>query len=311
MKIKLNLLYTFIVLSALGFLYRRFIDKHNYAIIKKDKKYLKEFLDNHYDGEYNMQKPVAWIYLPFERNSQKWTSFYSRSNTNINNTVLQAVIKHNTEKLREHFNVLLIDDSSFKYLLDTVVDGENLKTLGNPLKSKIIDLYFLQLIENYGGIRIPNHFIVKQPNTLFNMMNETTKNDIVCFKKPHANVFIYDTEFVGSLFHHNEIIQKLIYFQQMLINGDSTHESNFKATSVPHLVEENIVKYDLSASGVMDTNGRILEVEDLMSESKRITMPSNSFMYYIPLDQLSKRNHYNWITYIASLKGNAIYELFN
>lgn len=310
MKLKLNLLYTFIVLSALGFLYRRFMDKHSYENAKKDMKYLKEFLDNHYDGEYNVQKPIAWMYLPFEKNSRKWSSFYSRNNTNINNTVLQEVIKHNTENLKKHFNVLLIDDTSFKYLLDTIQPTDNLKTLANPLKAKLIDLYFLQLIENYGGIRIPNHFLVKQPKTLFDLMNQTTKDTIVCFKKPHTNVFIYDIEFVGSLFHHNTTIQKLAEYQQRLVYGDATNESNFKATSLPHLVEQNIVNYDLNASGVMDANGKILEVEDLMSESKRIVMPSNSFMYYIPVEQLSKRNHYNWITYVASLKGNAIYDLF-
>lgn len=295
---KLNLFYTFIILSALGFLYRRFMDKFDYLSMKKDNKYLKEFLETHYGGEFNSKKPIAWIYLPFETNAMNWDSFYSRNNKNINNTLLREIINKNTKELKSHFNVLIIDDNSFKYLLDETVT--DLETIGNPLKTKIIDLYILKLIRKYGGLRVPNYFAVQNSQELFDLLTNTNKENILCFKKPMNNTLIYDIEFVGSLFNNNKVIEKLEHLQSMLISGDATDESNFKTTSIIELVSNNVIEYDIKHSGVYDINENLLAVEDFMSETKLIKYPHSTFMVFIPIEQLSKRTHYNWITYLDS-----------
>jgi hypothetical protein len=293
---KLNLFYTFIILSALGFLYRRFMDKYDYMSMKKDNKYLKEFLETHYGGEFNSKKPIAWIYLPFETNAMNWESFYSRNNKNINNTLLREIINKNTRELKSHFNVLIIDDNSFKYLLDDT--ATDLETIGDPLKTKIIDLYILKLIRKYGGLRVPNYFAVQNSQELFNLLNRTTKDTILCFKKPFNNTLIYDIKFTGTLFNNNETIKKLEHLQSLLISNDATDESNFKTTSIVEMVSNNIINYDMNNSGVYDINGNILVVEDFMSETKKIEFPSSSFIIYIPIEQISKRTHYNWVTYL-------------
>jgi len=302
----LNLFYTFITLTSLGFLYRRFMDKHDYMSMKKDIKYLKQFLDNNYDGDYNIKKPIAWIYLPFTKNSMVWESFYSRSTTNINNTILNEIINKNTNVLKDKFNVLLIDDDSFKYLLDTNIP--DLKTIGDPLRTKIIDLCFLKLIHNYGGVRIPNHFAIQNAEHLYDIINKTTQTDILCFKKPFNRTLIYDIQFLGTLFNNNTTIKQLIDYQNSLISGDNVDESNFLATSIPHLVEKNIIEYDIKKSGVINTENEFIRVEDFMSETQPIKLYNNTFMIYIPIEELSKRTKYNWITYASSSYPNQIYK---
>lgn len=300
---ELNLFYTFLVLTVLGFLYRRFMDKYDYMAIKKDSKYLKEFLESNYGGEFNSKKPIAWIYLPFETNAMNWDSFYSRNNTDINNTLLKEVINKNTKTLKSHFNVLLIDDASFKYLLDDVAD---LSVIGSPLKEKLVDLYFIRLIKNYGGLRVPNHFAIQNVMPLYDLLHLTNKDTMVCFKKVFNHTLVYDTQFVGSLFNNNKAIERLEHLQSALVSNDTVDESNFKDTSVAHLVEDAIVHYDIDQSGVYDVNKTILHVEDFMSETKPIKMTHGTFMVYLPIDNLSKRTHYNWITYVASSYPNQI-----
>jgi hypothetical protein len=301
---ELNLFYTFLLLSVLGFFYRRFTDKFDYLTMKKDNAFLKTYLETHYGGEFNTKKPIAWIYLPFETNSMKWDSFYSRNNTDINNTLVRELINKNTKTLRTHFNVLLIDDSSFKYLLDDTV--ADLKTIGSPLKDKLVDLYFIKLIKNYGGVRIPNHFAIQNPIKLYDMLHLTDKEHIVCFKKPFNHTLVYDTQFIGSLFNNNKTIERLEHLQTVLISNDSVDESNFKDTSIPHLVSDNIIQYDVSLSGIYDSDENILHVEDFMSETKPIKMKDNTFMVFLPIENLSKRTHYNWITYVSSSHSNQI-----
>lgn len=301
---ELNLFYTFIVLTAIGFLYRRFMDKFDYITMKKDGKYLKEFLQSNYGGNFSSNKPIAWIYLPFEKNAMNWESFYSRTSKDINNTLLREVINKNIKTMKDNFNVLLIDDFSFKYLLDgTIVD---LETVGDPLKKKLVDLYILKLIKNYGGISIPNYFAVQNPVKLFNLLHQTTRDNIVCIKKPFNNTLVYDISFVGSLFNNNTTIEKLEHLQASLTSGDVVDESNFKSTSIAHLVEDKIIHYDIDESGVYDIENKLLYVEDFMSQSKPIIMKPNIFMVYIPVENLSKRTHYNWITYVSSTHPNQI-----
>ena len=280
------------------------MDKHDYMSMKKDIKYLKGFLNNHYDGEYNINKPIAWIYLPFETNSMVWDSFYSRNTKHLNNTLLREIVNKNTSILKDKFNVLLIDDDSFKHILDDKLP--DLKAIGAPLKDKLVDLYVLQLIETYGGIRIPNHFAIQDDTQLYNMLYKTTEDTVVCFRKPHSDTLIYDIQFIGSLFNNNKTIKKLIQYQQLLIGDDTGDASNFVSTSLPSLVSNNILDYDITESGVKDINNHILTVEDFMSETKNIEFPPNTFMIYLPLQHLSKRTHYNWITYIASSYPNQI-----
>lgn len=294
---ELNLFYTFIVLSAVGFLYRRFMDKFDYMTMKKDNKYLKEFLETHYGGEFNSKKPIAWIYLPFERNAMNWPSFHSRNTNDINNTLMREILNKNTSELKDYFNVLIIDNNSFGYLLDNVAD---LDIIGNPVKDKLVDLYILKLIQNYGGMRVPNHFAIQDPQKVFDLLNQTTRDSILCFKRPFNDSLIYDIQFVGSLFNNNQTIGSLVNLQASLISNDATDESNFKTTSIPHLVCEKIINYDVDASGVSNVDGDIVTIEDFMSMTKPVRMRTGTFMVYLPIEQLSKRTHYNWITYVES-----------
>lgn len=301
---ELNLFYTFLILSAVGFLYRRFMDKFDYLAMKKDNAFLKRFLDTHYGGEFNSKKPIAWIYLPFEINSMKWESFYSRNSNNINNTLTIELINKNTNTLKNHFNVLLVDDSTFKYLLDDTVT--DLQAIGSPLRDKLIDLYFIKLIKNYGGIRIPNHFVIQNPYKLYELLHLTNKEQILCFKKPFNHTLVYDIQFIGCLFNNNKTISELEHLQTTLIGNDYVDESNFKDTSTPHLVSDNIVQYDISLSGIYDNDENILDVEDFISETKPIKMKEGTFMVFLPIENISKRTHYNWITYASSSYPNQI-----
>lgn len=256
---------------------------------------MKEFLETHTVVNSILKNQSSGC----ERNAIKWTSFHSRNTNDSNNTLMRELLNKNTSELKEYFNVLLLDNDSFGYLLDNVAD---LDIIGNPVKDKLVDLYILKLIQTYGGIRVPNHFAIQDPLKLFDLLNKTSRDEIeiLCFKRPFNDSLIYDVQFVGSLFNNNTTIERLANLQASLVSNDSTDESNFKTTSIPQLVCEKIINYDIDASGISNIDGNIITIDDFMSMTKPIKMQSNTFMVYLPIEELSKRTHYNWVTYVDS-----------
>ena len=93
----INYVYMFILLIVSGFLYRRFVDKYNQHDEYRQYNLIKKYLLND-SALAKSKKPILWIHVPYELNSRSWDSFYSRTNSKLNQPyqyiTIQSIVNH-------------------------------------------------------------------------------------------------------------------------------------------------------------------------------------------------------------------------
>ena len=62
-------------------------------------------------------KPLLWIHVDYKQNARNWLSFYSRNTTNLNQAYQYLTIKSIIDKCSDHFNVCIIDDTTFHKII--------------------------------------------------------------------------------------------------------------------------------------------------------------------------------------------------
>ena len=65
----------------------------------------------------NSQKPILWIHNSYKINARNWDSFKSRNTKDLNQPYLYLCIKSIIKHCGKSFNVVLIDDNSFRKLI--------------------------------------------------------------------------------------------------------------------------------------------------------------------------------------------------
>ena len=72
-----------VILMAVGFVYRRYVDKYETDDELQQYNLIKRYLLN--DSSITRhKKPIIWIHIPYEYNSRNWASFGSRSSMDLN-----------------------------------------------------------------------------------------------------------------------------------------------------------------------------------------------------------------------------------
>ena len=117
----LNVLMSIIILYFANLLYNQYKihekwndDVEHYNIVKQ---FLIDDNTNAIHKYHKNKKPVMWIHLDYKVNARRMAEFYSRNSTKLNQPYLYLTLKSIISKCGEHFNIALIDDTSFKYLL--------------------------------------------------------------------------------------------------------------------------------------------------------------------------------------------------
>ena len=101
----LNKVGLFLLVTILGFMYRRYMDKLERDQEVKDLYIInKELLGK-------SKKPILWIYVPREKNARNWSSFYSRTNDSINIPYMYLTIKSIIAHCGKSFRICIIDDN--------------------------------------------------------------------------------------------------------------------------------------------------------------------------------------------------------
>ena len=104
-----------LILMGVGTIYKRYMDKYDMDNETNEYKLRRKYLLNN-SSITKEKKPIIWIHIPYEYNSRKWESFYSRGSMDLNQPyqtlTIRSIIDHNPD-----FHVCLIDDSTFKNLL--------------------------------------------------------------------------------------------------------------------------------------------------------------------------------------------------
>ena len=138
-----NLVISILVLLAAGYIYNQFKinqDKDdNLEEINIIKKYLLNENSDINNNKIN-NKPILWIHIDYNINSRKWESFGSRNNTNLNQDYLYLTIRSIIKHCSNYFNIILINDDSFKFLLENW--NIDLNSISNPQKTYFINRTF-------------------------------------------------------------------------------------------------------------------------------------------------------------------------
>ena len=282
---------------VLGFLYRRFMDKYDNEELQNYEKIKKYLLND--SSIAKSKKPVLWIHIPYEINSRSWSSFYSRTNDNLNLPFVNLCIQSIIDKCGKSFKICLIDDKSFNNL----IPGWNvdLNRVGSPIKEKIRYLAALKLLYNYGGLFIPKSFLCFK--NLIDLHNKLLVDyDSYVFEninKIHTNNslnFFPDPKFIASI-KESETIEALIRDVELLISNDQTDESYFLGElnkyCFKYINNNNMKLVDGKNIGVKDKNNNLILLDTLFSKNYN-NFCNLMFGIYIDDEELLKRTHYNW-----------------
>lgn len=307
--------FIFIILILL-YLYQRYQSKLDREHSLDDYTFIQKYLlsDNIEAKLKKYSKPILWIYINYEYNSRKWSSFGSRSSTDLNQPYLYLTVKSIIQKCDNSFHICLIDDNSFMKLLPKWKIDMNI--ISDPIKSYMIDLGITKLIHKYGGMRIPPSFICMK--NLASLYDEGTKNDNPFFCEivnrnvsSTYNDFCPSLDFMGAN-KDNPIIRDLINFMEKEISQDYTDEIKFLGSFDKwcqyYKNQRKINIIDGSFIGTKTRNNKQILIDDLLTNNY-IEISKNIYGIYIPERELMKRLNYNWFLRMSPeqvLKGNMI-----
>ena len=223
-----NYIILFVILISLGILYQKFLEKKSKTASFDEYDEIKKYLLNDKTLDKN-KKPLLWIHIPYEVNARDWLSFGSRNSTELNQPYLYLTVKSIIKNCDESFNIILIDDNTFKKL----IPNWNIKIniLADPMKCYIRQLCIAKLIYRYGGMNVPISFLCFK--NLIGLYNKGTNDDtmFVCenydLNITSTNKLFYpNTGFMGAK-KENHTIKEFIDFMERTISDDYTAQTHF------------------------------------------------------------------------------------
>jgi len=298
------------VLFIVTFLYRRYEakilrDKSNfsYAAIQQ---YLLTDESLTEMGQYDT-KPILWIHLSYEYNSRNWISFGSRSSCKMNQGYLfltmKSLIIHNDNS----FRICIIDDKCFSKL----VPGWNiqLQKLSYPLLSSYRILGMLKIIQRYGGMFVPAHFLCLQNlRGLYDMgvysdkffVCETWNRHLDLQQFEQQNQFCCGLDIFGAE-KQNEMVEKLQDYVIRCVTQDYTSElqfiGNYSKWCNLHAKtnEDRVRRIDGKFIGIKNMDNELVTIESLMGDEDIDFYRSNSmFGIMIPAHEILQRPKYEF-----------------
>jgi len=309
MKYK-NAIISILILLGAGYIYNKL--KLNIETSEKmdDLDIIKRYFLNEHDDSYidklgTIKKPIIWIHIDYKMNSRNWRSFMERNSIQLNQPYIYLTIRSIISQCSKDFHICLIDDNSFKKLLNNwKIDFSVLST---PHKQQIRNLAILKLIYKYGGVYIENSFIMFK--TIKPIYDDASISGKPIFGEFMSNActsnilnMVPSTQLIVSSKNNSEI-NKIIKELEIIISQDATNESIILETLnrvlLNALTNNKITCIDGRFIGTRDKNNKIIMLEDLMSNTN-LELDNNSYSLYIPRDCLEKRTFYNWFIYLST-----------
>jgi hypothetical protein len=239
------------------------------------------------------KKRKIWIHIPFEKNSRKWSSFGSRTSTDLNLAYMTLCIKSVIDTCGDKYDIIIFDDTNIPQLIDTEID---LLKLSGALKEKYREICLLQVIYDYGGILVPPSLYLKkslktldQPDIWY--VAELCNQDNVSYSDMHPS-----TLFTGSNIKNADLNAYIKYQSEQIKNDFGEHSLHY---SKNYMKTHNINYIDGKITGVKDSFNKPILLEDLM-ENKIILLDEKNVGLFIPHSQLIKRRKYNWFCALST-----------
>ena len=284
------------IVTTVGILYDKFKSKYI-----PDEELEKIGTINKYllgDGVFK-NKPVLWIHTCYDTNCRKWETFGSRNTKNLNQPYLNSCLETIVKKCGNSFNICLIDDDSFEKLLPGW--DVNLCKLSDPIREHIRYLGLVKLLKKYGGMLIPDSFIANTDLiSIYNSGVEKTGCFVgSCISRSNVSATngIAPNKYLIGCRRDNETIKNYVNYLEVINSRDYTNEVDFCGEIERYLMDlikqKKIVGLGCELFGVKDITNKIVDLDRLMS-STYIRFPKNMVGIYIPKNELSSRQKYNW-----------------
>jgi len=259
------------------------------------------------DNVGSVNKPILWVYLQNntailpEVNSRFWINFGSRSSSNLNQPYQQLTIQTIIDKCGNDFNVCLIDNSSFKYLIPNW--NINLDKIALPIKNHIELMALTRLLNAYGGIIIPSSFICfKSLINIYNMAVKTGKLIVGDFQNLTCNEELKNDVIASPLLMasipNNINIRNFNNYLSKLNSNDLTLEQDFLGKINLWLKNNDTISICGKMIGTLKSNGSLIRVEELVG-STYFEVAECAYGLYIPWDQLINRVSIGWFVRLS------------
>jgi hypothetical protein len=293
-----NYIILVILLISLGILYQKYIEKLSRTNGFDDYEQIKQYLlrDKTLDKS---KKPILWIHIPYEYNSRNWSSFGSRSSTDLNQPYLYLTVKTIIKNCDKSFKIVMIDDGTFEKLIPNW--SINMNLLSEPMKCYVRQLGVAKLLYNYGGMSVPISFLCFRD--LITLYNKGTNDDnmFVCenydLNVTSANKLFYpNAGFMGAK-KENETLKEFIHFMEQKISEDYTAQTKFLG-EFDKWCDNKIKKGRVSLIsgtdvGTKTINDETVTVETLLGEDY-VHFYGKMYGIWIPDKMILKRTHYEW-----------------
>jgi hypothetical protein len=293
-----NYIILVILLISLGILYQKYIEKLSRTNGFDDYEQIKQYLlrDKTLDKS---KKPILWIHIPYEYNSRNWSSFGSRSSTDLNQPYLYLTVKTIIKNCDQSFKIVMIDDGTFEKLIPNW--SVNMNLLSDPMKCYVRQLGVAKLLYNYGGMSVPISFLCFRD--LITLYNKGTNDDnmFVCenydLNITSTNKLFYpNAGFMGAK-KENETLKEFIHFMEQKISEDYTAQTKFLG-DFDKWCDTKIKKGRVSLISGTDVGTKTIDdetvtVETLLGEDY-VHFYGKMYGIWIPDKMILKRTHYEW-----------------
>jgi len=301
-----KLIIIFIVFMGLSTLYKRLkldsettTNGYYHSMIEK-------YLLNK-DNLGSVTKPILWVYLqnntPIlpEVNSRFWINFGSRLTSNFNQPYQKLTIQSIIDKCGKDFNVCLIDNSAFKYLLPNW--NVNLDKVALPIKNHLQLIALTALLNAYGGIVVPSSFICfKSLKDIYNKALESGKlivgqfQNLTCNEKLNRDVIASPLLMAST--PNNSTIQNFNNYLSELNSKDLTNEQDFLGKVNLWLETNDTLSICGRTIGTLKKDGSLIHVQELLG-STYFELADFAYGLYIPWDQLINRVSLGWFVRLS------------
>jgi hypothetical protein len=255
----------------------------------------------------SVTKPILWIYLqnntPIlpEVNSRFWINFGSRLTSNFNQPYQKLTIQSIIDKCGKDFNVCLIDNSAFKYLLPNW--NVNLDKVALPIRNHLQLIALTALLNAYGGIVVPSSFICfKSLKDIYNKALESGKlivgqfQNLTCNEKLNRDVIASPLLMAST--PNNSTIQNFNNYLSELNSKDLTNEQDFLGKVNLWLETNDTLSICGRTIGTLKKDGSLIHVQELLG-STYFELADFAYGLYIPWDQLINRVSLGWFVRLS------------
>ncbi len=301
-----KLIIIFIVFMGLSTLYKRLkLDSDT-----KTNSYYHSMIEKYLLNKDNLgsvTKPILWIYLqnntPIlpEVNSRFWINFGSRLTSNFNQPYQKLTIQSIIDKCGKDFNVCLIDNSAFKYLLPNW--NVNLDKVALPIRNHLQLIALTALLNAYGGIVVPSSFICfKSLKDIYNKALESGKlivgqfQNLTCNEKLNRDVIASPLLMAST--PNNSTIQNFNNYLSELNSKDLTNEQDFLGKVNLWLETNDTLSICGRTIGTLKKDGSLIHVQELLG-STYFELAEFAYGLYIPWDQLINRVSLGWFVRLS------------